>query len=184
MPILEIVNQFIENSNISNAFGIDANSFLILISGSFIVGYICLTLYYMVYNDDSNDKWKELNFSEKAIVSLVVGFLSIISSQYLIIIFKFTNNFDKKLEHLFLQLNYMVPFILFIVFSSVLNLNKKYQEMEFIKEYIKVGAIWIFLLNVILLFIILYIIQSWFGIAILTILIIFLYSINKKMEIW
>ena len=184
METLGTVTQIINNSSIPNAFGIDANSFLILISGSFIVGYICLTLYYLVYNADSNYMWKQLNFSEKAVVSLVIGFLTIFVSILIVELYKLSTNFEKKLEQSFLQLNYLFPFILFVIFSWLINLKKKYQNMEFIKKYIMITVIWIFLLSVILISIVFYMIQNWLGILILFIPIIVLLFVSKKREMW
>ena len=151
METLETVTQIINNSSIPNAFGIGANSFLILISGSFIIGYICLTLYYMVYNADFNNKWKELNFSEKAAVSLVIGFLTIFNSLLIVELYRLFSNFSSILEQSFLQLNYLFPFFLFIVLSRLISYKKKNQKMEFIKKYIETTFILMFSLCFILI---------------------------------
>ncbi len=138
MPELDIFNLFIENSNISKAFGLDVNGFLVLILGSFIVGYICLTFYYKVYYDYSNRKWSELNFSEKAIVSLVVGFFGIFISLLAILVSIFTIFSDniEQLNQFLLQLSYVTPFLYFIGFSRI-TAKCDYKGLDFIKNYIK-----------------------------------------------
>ena len=153
--------KFIENSNISKVFGMADDNLLILILGSFIVGYICLTFYYMVYNVNTNNMWEKLDFSEKAIISLAIGFLSILSSILFVSIFVATSHLlssnDKNIEQL-LRLYYTYPFIYFTAFSALADKMKNYQDMEFIKAYLKYSVIFISILIIIL--IILYIIQS------------------------
>ena len=180
MSILDFIYQFIEKSNISKAFGIDVNSFLILISGSFIVGYICLTLYYMVYNDGANNKWKELNFSEKAIVSLAIGFVSILPSILIVHMYQSVINNDKNIE----QFYYIYPFIYFIMISGLVNKIKNYREMKFIKVYLQVSVICIICLTII--FSVPHIIQSWYVMLMLIffILIICLKFKKKIIEIY
>lgn len=179
MPELDIFNQFIENSNISKAFGLDVNGFLVLILGSFIVGYICLTFYYKVYYDYSNRKWNELNFSEKAIVSLAVGFLSIFVSLLAILVSKFTIFSDKQLDQFLLQLSYIAPFLYFIGFSRI-TVKHDYKGFDFVKKYIKHSFSLILDLYLAFGLIISYISRSWAGFLFIFLVILMLVITHKS----
>ena len=129
--------EIIKSSNIENVFNIGANEFLVLILGSLIVGFICLTLYYRIYNN--NKRWSELKFYEKSIVSLIIGFLSILVSLYILTILVLLTLLLKvpleNYEKILMQLPYLGSFFYFIIFLK-LNSNKPYKELGFIKEYI------------------------------------------------
>lgn len=180
MATLDIVNQFVENSNIAKAFGLDVNSFLTLILGSFIVGYFGLTFYYKIYY--SHETWKDLEFSEKAIVSVVVGFLTILLSQYTLVIIQLMIINDpnyKKYEQLFSQYTYILPLLYFIAISVILA-KKNYTELNFIKYYIWWCFIPIVGLCFILVSILLYLNKAYYGILELIILILFIFELYTK----
>ena len=140
METLDAIIQHVDISNISKAFGIENNSFLILIIGSFIVGYICLTFYYKIYYDQDNEKWTKLEFSEKATVSLIIGFLSIMNSLFVVAIWQLSYRNDKNLEQFFSQLNYIIPFLYF-TFISGLTHKYNYKGLDFIKKYSEIKKI-------------------------------------------
>ena len=60
MEPLSFALELINSSNISKAFGLNDNHFLIVIFGSLIIGYICLTFYYRIYSD--NKRWAKLEY--------------------------------------------------------------------------------------------------------------------------
>lgn len=86
VDILEILTQLINISGISDVFGLSVKSLLIVLFGSIIVGYTCLTFRYKIF--EYNQKWKALDYTEKTVVSLVIGFLSILSSLYIVTIYQ------------------------------------------------------------------------------------------------
>ena len=182
MPILDIVNQFIENSNISKAFGIDVNNFLILILGSIIVGYTCLTFYYKIFSN--NQRWTKLDYFEKVIVSLVIGFFSVLVSIYTVTVYSFALSQDNRelLGKTFLQMTYILPFLYFISFSKI-TAKYDYKELDFIKKYIGISFGLIIGLNFAFMLIIFYIIRSWAGFALTIPLIIFLLILYKPWKV-
>jgi len=91
---LDSFTQVISMFNITKNFGIDAQSFFILIFGSVIVGYMCLTFYYKIFSN--NERWTKLDYFEKVIVSLVVGFFSIIVSIFAVTVFLFTFSQENR----------------------------------------------------------------------------------------
>ncbi len=159
---LDSITQVISMFNIPKAFGIDINDFLTIILGSFIVGHTCLTFHYKIYSN--NQRWMELDYFEKAIVSLVIGFFSILVSIYAVTVYQFTIPKDniERLGPLFLQLKYVAPFLYFIVFS-VISAKYDYKELDFIKKYIGISFGLIVSLNFAFMLIIFYIIRSWAG---------------------
>lgn len=171
--------QYIDISNISKAFGLENNSFLILIIGSFIVGYICLTFYYKIYYDQDNEKWTKLDFSEKAIISLIIGFLSIMNSLFFVAIWQLSYMNDKNLEQFFSQLNYVVPFIYFTAISVFFNRKDNFfKGLDFIKKYISYSVTLIMNLSFIFIFIILYLNRNWYGILLIFLFVILIYRKN------
>ena len=86
MEFIEYLTKFIETSGISKAYGLDPQILLILVFGSFILGYTCLTLYYKLYAYN-NKSWRDLDKSEKFLFSLLIGFTSIFISVYAFSIF-------------------------------------------------------------------------------------------------
>ena len=173
MDLLEII-KLIGISNISNAFGLEDNSFLILIIGSFIVGYTCLTFYYKIYHH--NESWKNLDYPEKAIVSLVIGFLSILASLYLVMFYQHTFFKDTNLDQFFLQVKYISPFLYFITFSALVSLpqltsESMHTDLGFVKIYISVSFVFIASLNLILILALLYSDRNWGGIGSIILLI-------------
>ena len=54
MEFLEILINFIQQSDISEVFNLDNSSLIILLVGSFLVGLICLTLFYSVFYGNKN----------------------------------------------------------------------------------------------------------------------------------
>lgn len=133
---LDFITQVVSMFNIPKAFGIDINGFLTLILGSLFVGYICLTFHYKIYSN--NQRWTELDYLEKAIVSLVIGFFSIFVSLLAILVSKFTIFSDniEQLNQFFLQLSYVLPFLYFIAFSRI-TAKCDYKGLDFIKNYVK-----------------------------------------------
>ena len=173
MDLLEIT-KLIGISNISNVFGLEDNSFLILIIGSFIVGYTCLTFYYKIYHH--NESWKNLDYSEKAIVSLVIGFLSILASLYIITFYQHTFFKGTDLDQFFLQVKYISPFLYFITFSALASLphltsESMHTDFGFVKIYILVSFVFIASLNYILILAILYFNKNWAEIGFMFLLI-------------
>lgn len=144
---LDVVTQLVEASNISKVFGLDVKSFLTLILGSFIVGYTCLTFFYKIYYEQDNDKWINLNFSEKAIVSSFIGFLSILVSLFVVATWSllYINNSTEKLEQLLSQFYYIFPFLYFAIISVYLTRKYNYKGLVFIKEYIWISIKTIFI---------------------------------------
>ena len=165
---LEVVTQLIAVSDISKAFGLDVATFLTVVLGSFIVGSICLTFHYKIY--DNNKLWANLEIFEKAIVSSVIGFFSILASLYLFTLFQLIFAKDKELEYVFNQLNYIAPFLYFICFST-LAARYNYIELDFIKIYIQRSFTFIAVLVFIIIFIILFFAEAWTGILWLILLI-------------
>jgi len=166
---LDII-QHVDLSILSNAFGIENNSFLTLIIGSFIVGYICLTFYYKIYFDQDNEKWTKLEFSEKVIVSLFIGFLTILVSLFAVATWQLYYN-DKVLEKFFLQLYYVSPFLYFKIISAFTH-KENYKELVFIKKYILISIKIIMGLVFIFTFSIFYLIRDWHTILALILLIV------------
>lgn len=175
---LEVVTQLIAVSEISKAFGLDVATFLTVVLGSFIVGSICLTFYYKIY--DNNKLWANLEIFEKAIVSSVIGFFSILASRYLFTLFQLIFGKDKELEYIFLQLNYVIPFLYFIGFS-IFTAKHNYAELDFIKIYVQRSFTFIAVLVFIIIFVILFFAKAWTDILwmILLILIIIAPSIYQ-----
>jgi hypothetical protein len=151
---LELIN----SSNIPKAFGLNDNSFLIVIFGSLIIGYICLTFYYRIYGD--NKRWAKLEYPEKAIVCLVIGLLSILSSLYIVTIYQLSLPDAKNLEQLFLQLRYISPFFYFI-FIVALTSRNNFKGLDFIKTYLWYSSSAIAVLNIMLIFLIFYLSEKW-----------------------
>lgn len=182
---LDSITQVVSIFDIPKAFGIDINGFLTLILGSIIVGYICLTFHYKIYFN--NQRWAELDYFEKAIVSLVVGFLSILVSIYAVTVYKyiiFQNNNIEQLDQLFLQLKYIAPFLYFIGFSAIAA-KYDYRELDFIKKYIRISFGLIVSLNFAFMLIIFYIIKSWAGfiwIFSIILMVVIAYKFQKLME--
>ena len=166
--ILDATTQLIDIFSITRVFGLEVNSLLTIILGSLIVGYTCLTFKYKIY--DNNQRWTNLDHFEKAMVSMVIGFLSILASLYIVTIYQFTLINSKDLEQFFLQLKYVSPFLYFISFS-IITAKSNYEELDFIKKYIWVSFSLIFSLNFLLVLIILYVVRSWSGIFWIIILI-------------
>lgn len=167
METVDAIIQHVDISNISKAFGLENNSFLILIIGSFIAGYICLTFYYKIYYDQDNEKWTKLDFSEKAIVSLIIGFLSIMISLFAVAIWQLSYRNDKNLEQFFSQLNYVIPFLYFTIISVFLTRKDNYKGLDFIKKYISYSITLIMILVFIFTFIIFYLIGNWYAILLI-----------------
>lgn len=189
MDLLEVIKLIIGTSNISNVFGIEDNSFLILIMGSFIVGYTCLTFYYKIYY--YNDSWKNLDYPEKAIVSLVIGFLSVLASLYIVTFYQYV--FFKGisgLEQIFLQLMYIAPFLYFITFSALSSLifESMHTELDFIKKYVHVSFFFIAILNFILAIAILHSMGNgkgiFFIILLILIILIPIILVSYREKIW
>ncbi len=182
---LDSLTQVISMFNIPKAFGIDINDFLTIILGSFIVGYACLTFHYKIYSN--NQRWMELDYFEKAIVSLVVGFFSILVSLFAVTVYKFTifqRDNIEQFNQLFLQLNYIVPFLYFIIFSSI---TTKYDDknLEFIKKYIKYSFFLIVGLAFAFALIIFYISRIWTGLFStfsMILMLVIAYKFQKVME--
>ena len=168
MNLLDDITQLIDILGLSNIFGVESGNFLSIILGSFIVGYTCLTFKYKIY--DNNERWTNLDQLEKGIVSLVVGFLSILTSFYIVTIYEVTFLNNNGLEQFILQLKYVSPFLYFISFS-ILTAKSKFEEFDFIKTYIRFSFNFIIILNFIFALIMLYIIRSWIGIFWMIILI-------------
>jgi len=155
---LDFALEIINSSNIPKAFGLEANSLLIVIFGSLIVGYICLTFYYRIYDD--NKRWEALEYSEKATVSLIIGLLSILSSLYIVTIYQLSIPEAKNLEQLFSQLRYISPFFYFIFFV-VLTSKNNFEGLDFIKTYIWYSSNAIVVLNIIFMFLIFLLSGNW-----------------------
>ena len=107
--ILDATTQLIDIFGITRIFGLEVNSLLTIILGSLIVGYTCLTFQYKIY--DNNQRWTNLDHFEKVMVSMVIGFLSILASLYIVTIYQITFINSKDLEQFFLQLKYVSPFL-------------------------------------------------------------------------
>ncbi|MFH1230538.1 MAG: hypothetical protein V1709_03485 [Planctomycetota bacterium] len=176
--VLDIVTEFIEVSNISKAFGLDVNSFLVLILGSFIMGYAGLTFFYKIYYNQVHQEWDDLEFSEKAIVSLFLGFLTILASLYAVGTWQLMYINNKNFEQLFSQLNYVFPFLYFVIISTFLA--RKYKGLDFIKEYIWVSLNAIIILVLLFVLSIFYLIRNWYGIFLIIVLVV-LYIIGFKL---
>ncbi len=168
---VDTITQVISMFNISNAFGIGINDFLTIILGSFIVGYICLTFHYKIYSN--NQRWTELDYFEKAIVSLVIGFFSILISIYAVTIYQLTfpNDSIEQMGQFFLQLKYITPFLYFIAFSTIAA-KYDYKELDLIKKYISISFFLIVNLNFAFALIIFYLIRSWSGFLLFLIVVI------------
>ena len=177
MELLETATQLINSSQISEVYGLSDNFFLILLVGSLVVGYTCLTFYYKVYHN--NNRWTELDYFEKTIISLVVGFLSIIVSSYFVIIYKLTSVNNEYSNILFKQLLYVSPFLYFSAFSYLSEISN-YKELDFIKTYILRTVTLIFTLNFVLILIVFYIVKAWSGILLIILLILILLLLYKK----
>jgi len=178
MELLETATQLINSSHIAEVYGLDDNFILILLVGSLVVGYTCLTLYYKVYHNN-NDRWTELDYFEKAIISLIVGFLSVIASSYFVIIYQLILGNNEYSNILFLQLLYFSPFLYFLAFSY-LSERSDYKDLDFIKTYILKTAILISTLNFVLILIVFYIVKAWNGIGLIIIFIIISLLVYKK----
>ncbi len=161
MNLLDASTQLIDILGLSNIFGVESGNFLSILLGSFIVGYTCLTFKYKIY--DNNERWTNLDQLEKGIVSLVVGFLSILTSFYIVTIYQVTFLNNNGLEQLILQLKYVSPFLYFIIFS-ISTAKSKFEEFDFIKKYIWFSFNFILILNFLFALIMLYIIRYWIGI--------------------
>ena len=176
MEILDSIALVAGDPNLSKAFGIDANNLLTLITGSFIVGYICLTFYYIVFRP--NEKWMKLEFFDKAMISLVIGFFSIIISLYIFSVYALLLKSEHS-EQLFAQLKYVFPFVYFIAFSTMSD-KLNYKELDFIKKYISysflivVGLSFLFLI-IILLLLGIWVSLFWIILSILIIVALFIY---------
>jgi hypothetical protein len=168
---VDTVTQIISMFNISKAFGIGINDILTLVLGSFIVGYICLTFHYKIYSN--NQRWTELDYFEKAIVSLVIGFFSILVSLFAVTIYQLTFPKDsiEQMGQLFLQLKYITPFLYFIVFSTIAA-KYDYKELDLIKKYISISFFLFVNLNFVFALIIFYSIRSWSGFLLFLIVVI------------
>ena len=131
MELLETATQLINSSQIPEVYGLSDNFFLILLVGSLVVGYICLTFYYKVYQN--NNRWTELDYFEKTIICLIVGFLSIIVSSYFVNIYKLTSVNNEYSNILFKQLLYVSPFLYFSAFSYLSEISRIgfYQDLHF-----------------------------------------------------
>lgn len=95
--------------------------------------------------------------SEKIIVSLLIGFLSIFISKIILVtiviaLYLFGIGIDKIIDQTLLQLNYIYPFVYFIIMSKIAVKNN-YKDLDFIKKYISLSGI-AFLLSVAMLLII------------------------------
>ncbi len=177
MELLETATQLINSSQISEVYGLSDNFFLILLVGSLVVGYTCLTFYYKVYHN--NNRWTELDYFEKTIISLVVGFLSIIVSSYFVIIYKLTSVNNEYSNILFKQLLYVSPFLYFSAFSYLSEISN-YKELDFIKTYILRTVTLILTLNFVFILIVFYIVKAWSGILLMILLILILLLLYKK----
>lgn len=177
MELLETATQLINSSQIPEVYGLSDNFFLILLVGSLVVGYTCLTFYYKVYHN--NNRWTELDYFEKTIISLVVGFLSVIASSYFVIIYKLILVNNEYSNILFKQLLYVSPFLYFYTFSY-LSKRSNYKELDFIKTYVLRTLTLIFSLNFVLILIVFYIIKAWSGILLIILLILILLLLYKK----
>lgn len=161
MNLLDDITQLIDILGLSNIVEVESGIFLSIILGSFIVGYTCLTFKYKIY--DNNERWTNLDQLEKGIVSLVVGFLSILTSFYIVTIYQVTFLNNNDLEQFILQLKYVSPFLYFICFS-LSTAESKFEEFDFIKKYIRFSFYFIVILNFLFALIMLYAIRSWIGI--------------------
>ncbi len=164
---LEFLTQLANISGIPKTFGLNVESLLTLIFGSVIIGYICLTFYYKIYND--NERWTGLNYSEKAIISLVIGFLSIFASLYFLLIYQLIYIrlgivSDEYLKQFFLELMYVSPFLYFIGFSALTS-KSDFVGLDFIKKYMNLSFNFIIILNFALIFTILSLVRNWGGLA-------------------
>ena len=177
MELLETATQLINSSQIPEVYGLSDNFFLILLVGSLVVGYICLTFYYKVYQN--NNRWTELDYFEKTIICLIVGFLSIIVSSYFVNIYKLTSVNNEYSNILFKQLLYVSPFLYFSAFSYLSEISN-YKELDFIKTYILRTVTLILTLNFILILIVFYIVKAWSGILLIILLILILLLLYKK----
>lgn len=177
MELLETATQLINSSQIPEVYGLSDNFFLILLVGSLVVGYICLTFYYKVYQN--NNRWTKLDYFEKTIICLIVGFLSIIVSSYFVNIYKLTSVNNEYSNILFKQLLYVSPFLYFSAFSYLSEISN-YKELDFIKTYILRTVTLIFTLNFVLILIVFYIVKAWSGILLIILLILILLLLYKK----
>lgn len=177
MELLETATQLINSSQIPEVYGLSDNFFLILLVGSLVVGYTCLTFYYKVYHN--NNRWTELDYFEKTIISLVVGFLSIIVSSYFVIIYKLTSVNNEYSNILFKQLLYVSPFLYFSAFSYLSEISN-YKELDFIKTYILRTVTLILTLNFVFILIVFYIVKAWSGILLMILFILILLLLYKK----
>ena len=140
--LFEEYKTLISISGIPEAFNFSSETFIIFFLSSIIIGFICLTLYYKIY--DTNPRWERLDYLDKMTISLVVGFFSILISFFLIGILdyiyqkNFTNELNTVRKILF-QLLYLFPFIYFISISSFTKID--YYNLDFIKDYINKSMI-------------------------------------------
>ena len=166
-----IATQLIANTNIAKVFGLGVDSFLTVILGSFIVGYICLTFYYKIYNN--NELWTKLEFAEKVVVSSVIGLSSILVTLFVVTIFQLMLQLipiNKEFERTLAQLYYIAPFLYFIVFWKRTAKNN-YSELEFIKRYVLISFSYIQILVIIFILIVLSFAKEWITIFLLLLLI-------------
>ena len=179
MAFLDLIKQFLENSDISKIFGLDSKTTLEIVVGSLIIGLVALTVYYYVYKP--NKEWHKLKYFEKSIIAFIVGFSSFLFVFYIIAILGLFLR-DKSFDKLFSQTLFLGPFFYFSFFSIVYNkFNKSNKNLIFIKKFINFSFFSIFGLNYTLFILITLYVQFYFTAVLEVILaILFLYLIKNK----
>jgi len=167
--------EIMDKSEITEAFNLNLNSFVVIILGSLIIGLTCLTIYYTVYYE--NKRWSSLKYFEKSMIGFIIGLLSILCSSFFVASLQLIYKKYEQMDQMLQQLIYLGPFLYFVAFCLV-NSKKIYKKLDFIKDYIQFSCIFIFGMSFVLLILIFIIYQLWLGLFYTIILLLFFVYFN------
>lgn len=149
----QTLKDLINASDVTQVFGLTTEQLIFVFASSVVVGHISLTYYY-VFGSKSK-AWAELHLLEKSVISLVVGFLTILVSlflQLLIVIIASAGklNGDPLAGFPLAQFKYILPFGWFYLMYKISKGKKvkaRTRGLDFIKWYSVTSLIVLFIVD-------------------------------------
>ncbi len=133
MSFFDLVKGLIDATDFSKAFGINSNIFIFIVLSSLLVGFVCLSFYYRIYNKQK--EWGQLDVIDKFSLAGVIGFLSILTSLFLVafieLIFAKQTSQNESLSQTIGQLKYFMPFVYFYFLTAHFE---KISGLDFIRK--------------------------------------------------